>query len=93
MEYDLAVIMDKNLDSSFPISINDRDEIMRRISDLIHKRLKPIVSKKSWQKAVAPIHEAEIPDLLFSLMSRGNYLVTPNKLLSAIDKNWKRQLP
>ena len=92
MDYELAVVVDSEANSSFPISSDIRHELLQRIVDLIHKNLKPKVSKKMWKNASAPIHECDVPALLFSQMTHGSFLVTPHAILTKIEPEWKIKL-
>lgn len=91
MDHDLAVVVDKKSNSSFPISSGSKNELSQKVVDLIHENLKPEVSKKIWQTALAPIHESDVSELLFSQISR-SFTVTPHNLLSKIEPEWKSTL-
>lgn len=92
MEYDLAVVVDGKANLSFPLGSEKKDRLLQQIVNIVHQHLTPEVRKKMWQKALAPIHERNASELLFSQMASGSFLLTPNKLLSKIDPNWKSEL-
>ena len=70
----------------FSINEKKKDELLKKISDLIFQNLDPKIPRESWKRTEAPIYEDEISKLLFN---QGGSYVTLHSLLQKITPEWK----
>jgi hypothetical protein len=90
-EHNIPILM-KRGNPEFVLNQKSANVIVEQVSDLIREKLVPSVSKETWKKARAPIHERDIPRLLLTQANDGNFLVSMHNLLSRIDPDWKKQV-
>lgn len=70
----------------FSIYEKKKDELLKKISDLIFQNLDPKIPRESWKRSKAPIGEDEISKLLFN---QGGPCITLHCLLQKITSEWK----